>query len=1291
MQASTPSSDAVAVDAQNPWPGLEAFKEEDHAYFHGRSQEIDEIHRLVLRERLTVLFGVSGLGKTSLLQAGLFPVLRNESILPVRIRLNYSDGMPDFATQIKEAIAGEARAAHVDAPSLTGTLWEAFHREHADFWSTRNRVVTPLLVFDQFEEIFTRGHETPVRARDTEALLTELADLIEARVPADLKARVDVSPQEADAFSFQRHNYKILLSLREDFLADLESLSPRIPSVMHNRLRLCAMNGEQALAAVLRSGGHLIGDDVAKRVVRFVGAEDIRGRDGLANLNVEPALLSVFCRELNLSRVERGELRITAELLEGRQAEILTSFYERGVAGITPATRAFIEDSLVTAAGRRNSEPYDEALSKPGVTREDIAQLVNRRILRVEDRAGMSWLELTHDRLTGVVGASRNSRHQREAQDAAEAAEREARDNAARVREELRRKTRTLRMVRGLLVAASVGLIAAIAGAYFGFREQRRAQAAANSEREANHTAQEALADSQFREAMDLVDHDLAADSLPYLGSALRLSPDQPAIQAFTVSLLSRRNWPLPVHVTSSDAELEAVRLSPTGKVFATADRDGHAQLWDVETGLARGPELVHRGVVTSVGFSGDGARLVTASEDRTAVVWDVETARQVGGPFRHDEAVSWAGLTADGTRALTVSADGAATLWDVATGGQSARLYRDGEKITVARLSRDGRFAVTGMDDGTARIWDLGTVTAVATLVGHKRRIHDVSFSPDGQRVLTTSADNTARVWDARTGRPIGVPMKHGNVVWDGDFSPDGRLVATASDDGTVGIWSAATGLRAIDPIHHAAAVYTIEFSRDGRRIVTTSADYTARVWAVATGQPLTERLRHGDWLDAAFTADGTRVITASWDRTLRTWDVRPSAIAASPMRHAARVLSARFSRSGRYVLTTAADNTARVWDASTLVPVSPPLPHRGEVRLAEFSPDETRVMTVAHDGSATIWNSGNWTQGQPVGPLGSIGLSADWSRLLTAVPDHDIQLSDVRTGAAAGRPFHSDLAITSASLSPEARRVVIITEDAQARLIDPITGQPVGPPLTDRGGIGFARFSPDGKRLITASRENTTRVWEAETGRPVSGPLRHYDTVSSAEFSRDGSRVVTASRERAFIWNVDRGELVGQPLVHQDDVLSVSFSPNGRMVVTGSRDRTARIWDAETGEPESEPFRHDGPVRRAEFSADGTRVVTASDDGTARAWDVFSASSSEAALLARLTETVAGSVLGMRGPAVPMSDQVGQIERLRRETLGATDRGAAALVRWFLADRASRSNSWAAVANGSAASSGK
>src|SRR4051812_48471769 len=110
------------VDPDNPWPGLSSFTEETRALFFGRDKETDELSRLVSRETLTVLFGQSGLGKSSLLQAGLFPLLRESDHLPLYLRLDHSSVIgtpsPALADQVKAALNAEFAAAKVDAPAL---------------------------------------------------------------------------------------------------------------------------------------------------------------------------------------------------------------------------------------------------------------------------------------------------------------------------------------------------------------------------------------------------------------------------------------------------------------------------------------------------------------------------------------------------------------------------------------------------------------------------------------------------------------------------------------------------------------------------------------------------------------------------------------------------------------------------------------------------------------------------------------------------------------------------------------------------------------------------------------------------------------------------------------------------------------------------------------------------------------------------------------------------------------------------------------------------------------------
>ena len=160
-----------SLDAENPWPGLMPFTEATQAFFHGRDAEAAELLRRVRRERLTILFGQSGLGKTSLLCAGLFPRLRAADFFPVYIRLDwttaYLPGRADQAGARREPGGTRCRGPAA-APGRDPVGY--FHDKETEFWSRRNRLVTPVLVFDQFEEIFTLGHGT-----HGEAVLDELA------------------------------------------------------------------------------------------------------------------------------------------------------------------------------------------------------------------------------------------------------------------------------------------------------------------------------------------------------------------------------------------------------------------------------------------------------------------------------------------------------------------------------------------------------------------------------------------------------------------------------------------------------------------------------------------------------------------------------------------------------------------------------------------------------------------------------------------------------------------------------------------------------------------------------------------------------------------------------------------------------------------------------------------------------------------------------------------------------------------------------------------------------------
>ncbi|MEO5622601.1 MAG: hypothetical protein ABJB02_03025 [Dokdonella sp.] len=467
------AEDAVAIDPENPWLGLFSYSEESRAFFHGRDDETAELCRRVQRKLLTVLFGQSGLGKTSLLRAGIVPRLRAEGYCPIYVRIDYAPGSPAPSEQIKQAIFRATAAAgfwtRAGAAIEGESLWEFLHHRGDLLRDANGQTLMPLLIFDQFEEIFTLGQADDAGRLRAREFLTDLADLVENRPPAALEARIEFDDAAAEDFDFARADYRVLIALREDYLAHLESVKGIMPSITQNRMRLARMTGAQALSAVVKPGGRLVSQEVAESIVRFVA-----GGSELGNAEIEPSLLSLVCRELNTVRQTQGRSEISADLLAGSRETILSEFYERALADQPAGVRRVIEDELLTESGYRESlaeERVIKTLAAAGAAPDALAMLVNHRLLRIEERLDMRRVELTHDVLCSVVLASRNLRHEREARD-------EAQRQLATQQEREAATHRALLRARMVASVCAVLMIVAIASAVFGWISQRHAHAA---------------------------------------------------------------------------------------------------------------------------------------------------------------------------------------------------------------------------------------------------------------------------------------------------------------------------------------------------------------------------------------------------------------------------------------------------------------------------------------------------------------------------------------------------------------------------------------------------------------------------------------------------------------------------------------------------------------------------------------------------------------------------------------------------------------------------------------------
>ncbi|HEX8115318.1 MAG TPA: ATP-binding protein, partial [Kofleriaceae bacterium] len=595
------------LDIDHPWPGPDSFGTGDKDFFRGRESEIKQLLQLIDRAHSVVLYGASGLGKTSLINAGLVPRLPPDKYFAVPIRISYVAGGSAVSEQIQAEIYRCRSGPGMPAPRPGRTAWELLHLSDEPIEGAQ-----PLLIFDQFEELFTIGVGTPQATQ----LVDELNALIEGVPPASVQERLDQNLDEARLFSFERKDHRVLISIREDFLYGLEALRNEVPSIIHNRLRLGPLSGTKALEVVLQrpaakpeagpgepaAVAPLVAPDVAELIVRTV-ATSVPDDRPLEVLEVEPALLSILCAEL--ARRRSPGTPITRDLVTGNRAVIISSFYERCLHDVPDAVRAYIEDALVTATGFRTSTVVTEALAVPGFTGQVLSDLVNRRLVRVIERQKGKWLELTHDILTEIAARSRALRQER----LRVVQEQKARVTAERVRDARHR------VVRNRMLITAAGVLVAFAMLFLMQEVKRRAAleryAAAVQLREAADSAKQAADDAKHALRRQFIEASLREaryrEALTQLAAAVNEEPNAVWARALVGDLVLRRGWALPASPVFPDGPFTGLVCNWTGSRCAAAYRDGRVLVrGDITRDLVTG-ETGYGDLVMST----DGSRLV--------------------------------------------------------------------------------------------------------------------------------------------------------------------------------------------------------------------------------------------------------------------------------------------------------------------------------------------------------------------------------------------------------------------------------------------------------------------------------------------------------------------------------------------------------------------------------------------------------------------------------------------------------------------------------------------------------
>ena len=238
---------AARVSPASPYKGLAAFEDTDldALLFFGRERDTQIIAANLLAAPFTVLYGPPGVGKSSVLRAGVIRHVR--SVAPDAAVVAFDSWAGDPAAALVEAVSAAVEGDPVAADrSLGDAVTELSARFGSDLF----------LVLDQFEELFVYPN--------AETLAAQLADLV-----ARPHLRVNV-----------------LVALRDDALAELDVFTGRIPNVFGNYL---------ALDRIDRAAG---GAAIAEPLVRF------NELSGEPPVEIEPALVDRVLDDVAVGRVE---------------------------------------------------------------------------------------------------------------------------------------------------------------------------------------------------------------------------------------------------------------------------------------------------------------------------------------------------------------------------------------------------------------------------------------------------------------------------------------------------------------------------------------------------------------------------------------------------------------------------------------------------------------------------------------------------------------------------------------------------------------------------------------------------------------------------------------------------------------------------------------------------------------------------------------------------------------------------------------------------------------------------
>ncbi|BAY77047.1 WD-40 repeat-containing protein [Nostoc linckia NIES-25] len=1133
----------------------------------GRQQDIKSLLYRIGRTdcKLTVIYGQSGVGKSSIVQAGLLPVLQLTSFdgletLPILVQV-YTAWEKECGRLLAEKLE-EVRGVRLSAPVETSAaIIEQLQQNE-------NRNLVTVLIFDQFEEFFF-AYKDQASRRPFYDFLRDCLNISYVKVILSLR-------QDYLHYLLEWSRTTELPIIDNDILDKniLYYLGNFSPSVAKSVIQSFTKNSQFSLAPDLIDA---LVEDLASelREVRPIELQVIG-----AQLQTEKITTLEHYRKhwLKEKLVERFLEEVVKDCgLENERAAQLVLYLLTNENNTRPLkTRAELVKDLATEA--QNLDLVLEILVGSG--------LVFRVLETPADR-----YQLVHDYLVPFIRQQRSAELLAKLKEAEEQQQRTQEELNRVLQKQLRDARRTGIGLAGLAAVASGFAIVSLLAFINGVNSQLNTLSAVSDGRLAYYQDMDALIEG-IRAGKQIK---WGKIGIPYTTKMRVAATLQSAVNGI------REHNTLEGHSDS----VTTVSFSPNGKFIASGSADKTIKLWNVQDQESKTFEG-HKKSVTTVSFSPDGKFIASGSEDKTIKLWNIQS--QESKTFEgHSESVTTVSFSPNGKLIASGSEDKTVRLWNL-QGKLIETLKNYKGSIIHVGFSPDGKNIVSinknEQNQKTITIWNIDTKKLKILNPddnSSQDKIYGVVFRNHGQEINTIGLGALKLRLNHSILKKTTLPLLYSNNIYTytkNFFNPNSEIWA-AFDNGSSGIL-----LYSMNPLvdsysevealyGHKEDVTSLSFSPVSKMLASGSKDNTIKLWNIERRNFKTSD--ESQVKKVNFSLDGQIITSSSDKKEVQLWSRNGTLLTTLPGRNS----EITFSKNSQTIASASVDNTVQLWrrDGTLLTTL------QGEAIDGSFSPDEQTVALVKDDYSVEL----STNNGKRVSTLKGhkskiykISFSRDGQTILTASKDKTIKLWK-RDGTLLRTLEGYGASIKNMSLSPNGERLVILGYDntvkflrRDGKLIKTIPGQ--GNQLME------IQFSPDGEILVIRNQEadtNKVQIWKVDGTfiRTLSGEKN--DNIYNTLFSSDSQKIGVEYRNNIQIW---RRDINSVSTIETSDSL---YNVGDKNIVTKDNNNI-NIWQANGQFIRIIPIKREGATDELSVSPDDQTIVIKPSEKIIELWRI-------------------------------------------------------------------------------------